>query len=147
MRKNIFFFIFLIFIFGCATVPRQQELEIQKLRTQVTTLEQQLKESEKEIEDLETQLERERELRQKLEKQWLEKRAQLERIKSLPKPTIRNIQEALKRAGFYDGAVDGKFGPKTREAIKNFQRNKGLKADGIVGSKTWQELSRYLVEK
>lgn len=37
-------------------------------------------------------------------------------------------------------AVDGKFGPKTLSATKDFQRSKGLAVDGIIGPKTWSAL-------
>lgn len=33
--------------------------------------------------------------------------------------------------------VDGKFGPATETATKNYQTAHGLKADGIVGANTW----------
>jgi len=56
----------------------------------------------------------------------------------------KQIQRALKSAGFYQGPTDGKIGPKTKEAIIKFQKSKGLKADGIVGKKTSAELNRYL---
>ncbi|OPY89354.1 MAG: Zinc D-Ala-D-Ala carboxypeptidase precursor [Smithella sp. PtaU1.Bin162] len=56
----------------------------------------------------------------------------------------RQIQKALKNAGYYQGAIDGKIGPKTKEAILKFQRAKGLKADGVVGKKTSAALNRYL---
>ncbi|MFH0763583.1 MAG: peptidoglycan-binding domain-containing protein [Candidatus Omnitrophota bacterium] len=59
----------------------------------------------------------------------------------------KDIQKALKNAGFYIGAIDGKVGPKTKNAILEFQRAKGLKVDGKVGPKTWAELERYLVEQ
>lgn len=36
--------------------------------------------------------------------------------------------------------VDGVFGSITEEAVKTFQRENGLKADGIVGDKTWNKL-------
>ncbi|MFN6565651.1 cell wall hydrolase [Nostoc minutum NIES-26] len=36
--------------------------------------------------------------------------------------------------------VDGVFGPQTEAAIKTFQRQNGLDADGIVGGMTWQKL-------
>ena len=36
--------------------------------------------------------------------------------------------------------ADGKFGAKTEEAVKNFQRVNGLEADGIVGQKTYAAL-------
>ena len=56
----------------------------------------------------------------------------------------RQIQRALKSAGFYQGSIDGKIGSKTREAIIKFQKAKGLKADGIIGKRTSTELNRYL---
>ena len=59
----------------------------------------------------------------------------------------KDIQKALKNAGFYTGSVDGKLGPKTKKAIEEFQSSKGLKADGKVGPKTWAELEKYLVQQ
>jgi len=56
----------------------------------------------------------------------------------------RDIQIALKAANFYTGSIDGKIGPKTKRAIVEFQRAKGLKVDGKVGPKTWMELEKYL---
>ena len=60
------------------------------------------------------------------------------------KPNSRDIQIALKNAGFDPGSLDGKIGPKTRQAIKDFQKSKGLVPDGVVGPKTWASLSKYL---
>lgn len=59
------------------------------------------------------------------------------------KPTTRQIQQALKNAGFYQSAIDGKMGPMTREAIREFQRVHGLVDDGVVGKKTWAKLHAY----
>lgn len=56
----------------------------------------------------------------------------------------KQIQRALKSAGFYQGPIDGKIGFKTKEAIIKFQKSKGLKADGIVGKRTSAELNKYL---
>lgn len=36
--------------------------------------------------------------------------------------------------------VDGDFGPKTHDAVREFQRGKGLTDDGIVGKGTWAAL-------
>lgn len=60
------------------------------------------------------------------------------------KSTPRGIQTALKNAGYYTGSVDGKIGPQTKEAIREFQRTHGLSADGKVGPKTWTQLAQYL---
>lgn len=64
----------------------------------------------------------------------------------LPKDRTKQIQIALRKAGFYTGNIDGKIGPRTKKAIIAFQRSKGLKPDGIVGPKTWEELRKYLKE-
>jgi len=63
---------------------------------------------------------------------------------SLSKPTVSEIQAALKNAGLYTGEIDGKKGPRTKKAIEDFQRNNGLNTDGKVGPKTWTLLSAYL---
>ena len=54
------------------------------------------------------------------------------------------IQTALANAGFYQGTIDGKLGPKTQQAIKDFQSAHGLTADGRVGPKTWSALQPFL---
>lgn len=44
-----------------------------------------------------------------------------------------------------DIKVDGSFGPGTESKVKQFQKNAGLKADGVVGPNTWAALwaARY----
>ena len=54
--------------------------------------------------------------------------------------SAQEIQQALKQAGFYQGAIDGKVGPKTQQAIKAFQQAHQLKVDGKVGPRTWAAL-------
>ncbi len=56
----------------------------------------------------------------------------------------QQIQTALKNAGFYQGKIDGKIGPKTKQAIEQFQANQGLKVDGKVGPKTWAAMQSYM---
>lgn len=70
--------------------------------------------------------------------------------KSIPEGTIRvsasaeDVQKALQKAGYYDGAIDGKIGRRTIDAVKNFQKEHDLKVDGVIGLKTWQALQGYL---
>ena len=56
----------------------------------------------------------------------------------------QQIQTALKNAGLYQGAIDGKIGPGSKRAIEAFQKNHGMKVDGKVGPKTWAALEAYL---
>lgn len=49
---------------------------------------------------------------------------------------VKQIQSKLKAWGYYSGNVDGIYGSQTYEAVKAFQRNNGLSADGIAGSQT-----------
>lgn len=70
-------------------------------------------------------------------------------LESLPpagpyKPTDEQIQSALKNAGYYTGAIDGKIGPLSKKAIEEFQKASNLTVDGKVGPKTWAVLKNYL---
>ncbi|MBF0571254.1 MAG: peptidoglycan-binding protein [Candidatus Omnitrophica bacterium] len=66
--------------------------------------------------------------------------SQIIRVKVSPE----KIQRALKSAGVYTGKVDGKIGAGTKQAIIEFQKSHGLKADGVLGKKTWEELKVFL---
>lgn len=56
---------------------------------------------------------------------------------------VSAIQQALKSYGFYGGVVDGLFGPKTAEAVKNFQNMTGIKVDSIVGPQTHGKIQEW----
>lgn len=53
---------------------------------------------------------------------------------------VKSIQSVLKEKGYYSGNVDGIFGTGTKNAVKQFQSDCGLSADGIVGEKTLKAL-------
>ncbi|MBC8571448.1 spore cortex-lytic enzyme [Oscillospiraceae bacterium NSJ-54] len=53
---------------------------------------------------------------------------------------VRKIQQKLKDLGLYRIAVDGIYGAKTEEAVRAFQRQKGLSVDGIAGPNTLKAL-------
>lgn len=57
---------------------------------------------------------------------------------------VREIQQALKAAGFDPGPVDGRMGPRTQVAVRDFQRANNLTPDGKVGPRTWAKLESYL---
>lgn len=50
------------------------------------------------------------------------------------------LQQVLTAAGLDPGAVDGRYSPATRRAVRTFQRNNSLAADGLVGPRTWTSL-------
>lgn len=54
---------------------------------------------------------------------------------------VKNVQSALKRLGYFEGKTDGDFGEYTENAVKKFQAQNGLTADGIVGQATLNKLS------
>ncbi len=53
---------------------------------------------------------------------------------------VWKLQERLQALGYYEGAVDGQFGPGTREAVIAFQKKNGLDADGLAGEETQKAL-------
>lgn len=55
---------------------------------------------------------------------------------------VRQLQGILKLAGYYDGELDGSYGPKTTGAVKEFQAANGLEEDGVAGPKTLEALRR-----
>jgi peptidoglycan hydrolase-like protein with peptidoglycan-binding domain len=65
-----------------------------------------------------------------------------------PPNIVGRIQEMLTFIGRLEGlAADDDFGPKTEQAVKDFQQNQDppLAADGIVGEQTWSVLlTRWL---
>ena len=50
---------------------------------------------------------------------------------------VTNIQQRLSELGFYEGDITGVYDRQTAEAVRNFQQQNGLTADGIVGPDTW----------
>ncbi len=64
---------------------------------------------------------------------------------------VYELQGRLKYLGFYFGQVDGEFGPKTQQSVKNFQYKFGMKVDGVAGSKTklklWEATKAWTPDK
>lgn len=54
---------------------------------------------------------------------------------------VSSVQQQLAQKGFDPGPIDGVSGPRTKAAIREFQKASGLKVDGIVGPKTQAALS------
>jgi len=131
----IFAAIFVSTAAGCATAPKQNN-EMEGLRNQISTLEEQVKVKDDEIANLKEEL-------TKSTPAIRETGTAEGCMKTSPKA----IQTALKNTGYYNGPIDGFIGKQTRDAIKAFQKANNLKVDGRVGSKTWSILKNYLEKK
>ncbi len=53
---------------------------------------------------------------------------------------VKNVQLALRKAGYDPGKIDGLIGAGTHAVIKSFQRGHKLTADGLLGLKTMKAL-------
>ena len=56
--------------------------------------------------------------------------------------TIFRVQQDLAALGFFDGQIDGIAGEETQTAIKAFQTQQGIEADGEFGPNTDAALTR-----
>jgi hypothetical protein len=53
---------------------------------------------------------------------------------------VKLAQQALKEEGLYKGKIDGQFGPKTRSAVAQFQKQNGLKQTAQLDRRTMMKL-------
>jgi hypothetical protein len=54
---------------------------------------------------------------------------------------VAHLQQMLVDRGYDPGPVDGDFGPRTDAAVRQYQFDNGLAADGVVGPMTWAVLN------
>jgi len=132
-----------LFLSGCATTgAKQKDLEIQRLHTQLSAVNAQVQAKDEEISGLREELSRTQEQSISSGNESAGDAAEKKEVKS--RPTVKQIQKALKNAGYNPGSIDGKFGRQTKEAIKDFQKANNLKPDGKVGKRTWKLLRKSL---
>lgn len=55
-------------------------------------------------------------------------------------PFVLQLQQKLSDLGFFTGSADGKYGNTTTEAVKAFQKQNGINADGAAGGETQRTL-------
>ncbi len=150
-------FILAIAFSGCAATHMKTQNE--QIESRVTELEKNLQAKDAEIVDLQYQV---KDLSSKIDASKPAEPDQVSQVSAAQagpvklsealdnsqiirvKVSAEKIQRALKSAGVYTGLVDGKIGSGTKAAIIEFQKSHGLKADGVLGKKTWEELKTYL---
>lgn len=78
---------------------------------------------------------------------WFRTRFARERVKygqrdSSPRRMhhVRELQYRLRWANVYNGPVTGYFGPRTRKAVRRFQRREHLERSGVATHHTWRRL-------
>lgn len=169
--RNLAIIASILFLSGCATTSAPNELD--DLRRQMNVMEGRVQEKDRQIEqlqeninkvkadskeigELQGQLEtRNKELsslQEALDRESKEKALLAERIDVLmgqykrPESTnyTKQIQLALKNAGFDPGAIDGVMGSRTRKAIRYFQKANNLPITGKIDKNTWARLRKYL---
>jgi peptidoglycan hydrolase-like protein with peptidoglycan-binding domain len=126
---------------GCATTGKGVSKENDDLKAQIQTLQTQLQEKSAEVDSLR------KTLSSTTEEKYAAAKFSAGREAATEHPSVKDVQSALKNAGYDIGVADGRMGKKTRQAIKDFQKANGLDADGKVGKKTWSVLSTYLDKK
>ena len=129
---------------GCATAHKKENPEVADLKNQISTLETQLQTKDEEVRLLQEQVNAAGGSGSSVERSG-EFPAQSKTSGQVSmRFTTKQVQTALKNAGYEPGLLDGRMGKQTRDAIKAFQKANGLAADGRVGKKTWSLLSSYL---
>jgi len=150
LRKILIFSLSLVFavsLSGCATARKQKDLEMQGLRNQVSVLESQIRSKDEEISNLKESLAKTLSGKEtaRVSAKRVSKKKVIGEIKSRPK--AKQVQIALKNAGYEPGHIDGRMGKQTREAIKAFQKANNLPVTGKADRQTWNLLKEYLYKK
>ncbi|MCG3175616.1 MAG: hypothetical protein MOGMAGMI_00549 [Candidatus Omnitrophica bacterium] len=120
---------------GCATA-RARKAADSEYQNQLSSLQNELQSKDQQIQDLQYQLEQV----QRANYDTTGGSSSTSSVIRVSGVDVKDVQRALARAGFNPGPVDGRLGKKTKAAIKAFQRRNNLKADGIVGERTWSLL-------
>lgn len=149
---GLVFLLVLLSVAGCATTAQDQtmvtqmQMRIGELERQVDAKDQRISELEYNLKDLSYDVRR---VKEQPRTPVVSRPVSTADLPAVDGEIIRvnaspeDVQSALKNAGYYAGAIDGKIGPATRQAIVQFQQSKNLKADGIIGRQTWEHLRTF----
>ncbi|WP_445637916.1 Peptidoglycan-binding protein [Nostoc sp. DSM 114161] len=62
-------------------------------------------------------------------------------------PSVRNLQQKLKSAGFYQAPITQVYDASTEQSVRRFQKAAGIQVNGVVGSTTLQKLESWQAKK
>lgn len=134
-------------ISGCGTSQKKVQTEVTGIKTRVETLETRVEGVESKQAEVERMAAEQAQALDELKAagaSQVKTNISVKTREGARSEKMKDIQQALKNAGYYDGKIDGIKGKGTKKAIKDFQKANGLKADGVAGRKTWELLSSYL---
>lgn len=126
-----------VLVSGCATTHPRKAAASADASSQVQSLQAEVRAKDQQIQDLQYQLDSQQQSLSGGSSSVSGGRSTLIRVSGV---SVTDVQKALSRAGFDPGPVDGRMGKKTKSAIKQFQKRNNLKADGVVGERTWSLL-------
>lgn len=132
----------LFFISGCATTKKTSDLDerLFALEAKMNSIEQNQANAEDRLSGLEVVSSRQAEAAREAISISLDKKP----FNPCIRLTKKDIQLALKNAGYYNGPIDGKLGSGTIKSLKKFQKENRLKANGKINKETRNKLSAYL---
>lgn len=136
----------MFFVSGCDTVPKKFKQEVAGIKSRVDSLETKVEGVESKQQEVERATSEQAQTLEEMKTAKVSREVTNVSVKPREFKTrgrIKEIQTCLKNAGFYTGKINGVKTKRTRKAIREFQKANGLKADGIVGPKTWELLNKY----
>lgn len=144
-------FAMLVLLTGCASTGQksqgtQLQMRVSELEDQLADKDEQIKDLNYQIKDLSYDADKDSSRSRKIEIESFGSGSSSEGKGEIIRVPVAadQVQLALKNAGYYQGPVDGKVGARTKKAISAFQKDNNLKADGLIGRKTWSALKTHL---
>ncbi|WP_138502678.1 peptidoglycan-binding protein [Nostoc sp. PA-18-2419] len=62
-------------------------------------------------------------------------------------PSVRNLQQKLKSAGFYQAPITQVYDTSTEESVRRFQKAADIQVNGVVGATTLEKLEKWQPKK
>ena len=129
-----------LFVSGCATTrARRPDPATSDTTAQMAAMQSELASKDRQIQELQAKLDSYQRALESPRSNFSSGNSSSDFIR-VSGVSVSDVQRALRNAGFDPGPVDGKAGKKTKSALREFQRSKGLSADGVLGQKTWSAL-------